>query len=683
VLSESVAAKVLPLEGITDESGDTEGPFVFKPPAGAKRLDDLHLDKETFFLLIGALTQSNLLDANMALSVLCRDRLNRPALETLCVRLFSALKQMEIEKEKKKRTDGRPSIRSARSGISRSLQSVRSTQSLSARSARSVSAENRKISSCGSRDPSRERESVFERLARPVSCTPRDPPEFIQKLQDLSNTLSYPSKVVEEPIRKVIKSESEAKEIFNRLYCDAAKWKVRKRVYTELALMAEDAKVSKECPFQPAVRRTCRSDPSEQKDVAQRLYEDSKGRTHRREVLIQDAPAPSFRPETTKTAEKHPTYPGEKLHIKLHNDATKYRELRQNLNDYQLGECTFKPDTARSQCSGPRIASVEPIWRRPLPRPAPKVVATPKPFRRRPRRTPRSVDATTRAHQSTQSETEMDDAGAPTSLYESDADLAVCESPKLALRPTTTSDFAYDFLKEQESRPNDCNTSAFTLDLSYTDDFTKASASPTTEIADFPPPRDIPQSTRIRDSPQSLLIRQDSPSARFESPPAYRQELRNIDMSQTQSSAQSSPQRMATGRSQPAPGLMQRNAALTRRSPPGLFTGSLTKASTEKMEEPKDAPRRYVTQRQLSYKLAQPPDPRSLYNPAIGFPQRQISAPVLTSWTNSPKVLSDVSGTVSWTNSPQVMEPRAPNPIGSPLLSQYLTRTHLPGFVSR
>ena len=27
--------------------------------------------------------------------------------------------------------------------------------------------------------------------------------------------------------------------------------------------------------------------------------------------------------------------------------------------------------------------------------------------------------------------------------------LAVCESPKLALRPTTTSDFAYDFLKEQ------------------------------------------------------------------------------------------------------------------------------------------------------------------------------------------------------------------------------------------
>lgn len=511
VLSESLANYVLPVEGLLDnveraqeDIGD-EHSFIFKPPDGAEQLKDLVLNKETLLLLIGALTHSSPKDANMALGVVLKEKLDKHALETLCLRLFSACKQLHSQKVESAakqavaHTERAKLLTTSRSSSSRERQHGRDDDSPSSKISRgpedlhdkhtqssmtrqqsepmyhrpppavstpkvsspvtATHSTSTPVTATRGRDPaqrvvrsvqrdtshpvlhggghgddligvnttspsppcptyymrqggkegrkdsrgeliqSQEDLNVWNRLSRPVghTHTPRPMTEFANSLlSEGVNPFSQTAPPDDEfvPKKPIFKTEEEAKEIFDRLYFDAARWKVRRRVYTELALMTEDAKIAKECPFQPAVRNGSGKKPTSDlgSNVSQRLYEESKKRLSRRKDLVEQAPLPSFRPETSrgpvgvrtsfvdathwdeegvrtsnssgyKAQDEEGIHMSRKtLHKRLHEDAARYRELRQSLDDYQLGPCTFKPDTSRSMSSGPTVNLTQPIW---------------------------------------------------------------------------------------------------------------------------------------------------------------------------------------------------------------------------------------------------------------------------------------------------------------------------------
>eukprot|EP00928_Gymnodinium_smaydae_P032517 TRINITY_DN23528_c0_g7_i1.p1 TRINITY_DN23528_c0_g7~~TRINITY_DN23528_c0_g7_i1.p1 ORF type:complete len:933 (-),score=185.55 TRINITY_DN23528_c0_g7_i1:125-2923(-) len=102
-------------------------------------------------------------------------------------------------------------------------------------------------------------------------------------------------------------SEEKAQEIFDRLYRSGKEQRVRRRVYQELGLLAEQAREEENGALDPA--RSPGSPPADNMvggdappvsdaEVTERLYQQGLEWMRRREELAMAAPVPSFRPQT-------------------------------------------------------------------------------------------------------------------------------------------------------------------------------------------------------------------------------------------------------------------------------------------------------------------------------------------------------------------------------------------------
>eukprot|EP00931_Biecheleriopsis_adriatica_P020313 TRINITY_DN13619_c0_g1_i1.p1 TRINITY_DN13619_c0_g1~~TRINITY_DN13619_c0_g1_i1.p1 ORF type:complete len:1061 (+),score=272.69 TRINITY_DN13619_c0_g1_i1:85-3267(+) len=97
-------------------------------------------------------------------------------------------------------------------------------------------------------------------------------------------------------------SEEQAKVVFDRLYKSGKAFRVRRRVYSELGLLVEQAKESEMCTFEPHLPLARRRQDYLPSSINERLYQDSFLRRKKREEMTQKAPVPSFRPQTSRSS---------------------------------------------------------------------------------------------------------------------------------------------------------------------------------------------------------------------------------------------------------------------------------------------------------------------------------------------------------------------------------------------
>eukprot|EP00930_Biecheleria_cincta_P016171 TRINITY_DN13253_c0_g1_i2.p1 TRINITY_DN13253_c0_g1~~TRINITY_DN13253_c0_g1_i2.p1 ORF type:complete len:1120 (+),score=237.77 TRINITY_DN13253_c0_g1_i2:39-3362(+) len=186
------------------------------------------------------------------------------------------------------------------------------------------------------------------------------------------------------PRRSPRMSEEKAKEVFDRLYKSGKEARVRRRVYSELGLLVEQAKEAHTCTFEP--RLPLAKYPQgfvPQKTINERLYQDSFDRRRRRQEMQETAPVPLFRPHTSMSS--MPTLrrdagglsPRDTLasedglgseygmqsgspnscHDRLFREHQE-RKARHEHRQEALAEWrkhTFKPDISTSQATGPMV----------------------------------------------------------------------------------------------------------------------------------------------------------------------------------------------------------------------------------------------------------------------------------------------------------------------------------------
>lgn len=197
--------------------------------------------------------------------------------------------------------------------------------------------------------------------------------------------------------------EEKAKEIFERLYKSGKDHRIRRRVYSELGLLVEQAKEAQTCTFEPHLPTAGQFVGAlPEGSVTERLYRDGLDRRRRREDMVRQAPVPSFRPRTS-TSPTHHLVPGcgrragethaylmsprdtlsaaggeeaghggelrgplgceeaghlEPTHLRLfrEHEERRTRQVQREEMEAEWRKHTYQPDIRPSQASGPQVA---------------------------------------------------------------------------------------------------------------------------------------------------------------------------------------------------------------------------------------------------------------------------------------------------------------------------------------
>jgi len=389
--SRSLATEVLPLSNLIAQQGaDNEGGSYYTfPVEDAYEVEDgevFELNRDDTFRLIGVLNSHEIDIANRELSGLL-GRLERPAVEGLTRRLFTALRRRKeemtaLEHEAKVRASRKASAvsrgphspgakpqsrrdpqRLAAGGATEEVQSPTRRQGNSPRQEAQRAAPRGGVRSGGrsrsleggpmGQTPPAERRSgggpsggmtprtprveneampqVFRRLTGPEGSAAGRPsissvdssagptggimhgdagPEASAYLEAVleaheqetghpaTSSRRSPSEEIDPNARRSPRvPEEKAREIFDRLYKSGKEHKTRRRVYHEVGLLVEQAKLDQTCTFEPAVPRAgYPGGAAPDGSVSERLYRESIDRRQRREERALQTPAFPFRP---------------------------------------------------------------------------------------------------------------------------------------------------------------------------------------------------------------------------------------------------------------------------------------------------------------------------------------------------------------------------------------------------
>lgn len=415
----SLADRVLQAADVVEQGPGEDGLYKLKAdPAEAGDSGEFSLDQDDFLMVIGNLNSSDGDSARRSFRQLL-GRLDRPAMEGLAFRFYSALREQEREL-----AGLRSHVRhGGRQGVPKFHEGNKSKRREP--SPHHHGAEQPKGDIAASQvPPDDDLPDVFKRLTQrpeipdlPVHTAvplPTAPAPFVEYyLPDEKKNIDQDSKAEEEVFfksptvpeaeaqrifdrlhksatypkslhlaqRKIDHAqkveddcgrrsprlpETEAQQVFDRLHKSAKEVRVKKRTDVDFGIMAEEVRSgqsisSLSCtPPLPGDallnNQSVRISNKSATEATERLYKESTALRQRRQELQANAPRPSFRPQI-KNRSANENSRSQPTHLRLFCDHLA-RQQRQEQRQEDLADWkkhSYRPDIMTSQASGPRI----------------------------------------------------------------------------------------------------------------------------------------------------------------------------------------------------------------------------------------------------------------------------------------------------------------------------------------